>query len=357
VRIVSVVGARPQFVKAAPVSAALAGRVDEVMIHTGQHYDPEMSDTFFAELGLAEPLHHLGAGSGSHAEQTARILTGVERVLQDDRPDAVLVYGDTNSTIAAALAAAKLHVPVAHVEAGLRSFDRGMPEELNRVVTDHLSSLLFAPSPVAVDNLRAEGVTSGVHMVGDVMVDALLRARDRVAVPHPVATALGLRAGEYAVATVHRAATTDDPARLRLAVELLSRLELPVIFAVHPRTRGALERAGLLDGMERGESSVVHLLPPVSYLTMIGLMAGARAVLTDSGGMQKEAYLLGTPCVTLRDQTEWVETVEAGWNTLVGLDAARARAALASRAPLERPELYGDGHAAERIVDALLAGC
>jgi UDP-N-acetylglucosamine 2-epimerase len=351
VKVVTVVGARPQFVKAAPVSAALSGRADEVLVHTGQHYDAEMSDAFFAELNLRPPRHHLAVGSASHGEQTARMLAGVERVLLEERPRFVIVYGDTNSTLAGALAAAKLHIPVAHVEAGLRSFDRLMPEEVNRVVADHLSTYLFAPSPTAVANLHREGITKLVMDVGDVMVDALLRVRDRAVVPHPMLETLGLGTEPYAVATLHRASTTDDPAALSQAIEVLCSVPLPVLFPLHPRTRAALHHAGLRDRLEGATN--VHLLPPVSYLTMVALVSGARAVLTDSGGLQKEAYVLGTRCLTMRTETEWVETVASGWNSLIGLDPAKALAALDADPPADRPALYGDGRASERIAAAL----
>jgi len=353
-RVVTVVGARPQFIKAAPVSAALrAVGVEEVLLHTGQHYDDAMSGAFFAELGLAEPAHNLGAGSGSHAAQTARMLTGIEEVLFAESPDWVVVYGDTNSTLAGALAAAKLHIPVAHVEAGLRSFDRRMPEEVNRIVADHLATLCLAPSPAAVAHLRSEGITESVVQVGDVMVDSLHRIAASLPAVPPLAAAHGMEPGEYLVCTLHRAATTDDPARLAQAIDLLGGMGMPVIFSVHPRTRAALGRSGL----DRHLAASANVVPvgPLGYSELLGLVARARAVLTDSGGLQKEAYCLGTQCITLRAETEWVETVDAGWNSVVDLDAARARAALERGVPAgERAELYGDGHAAERIAAELL---
>jgi UDP-N-acetylglucosamine 2-epimerase len=354
VRVVTVVGARPQFVKAAPVSAALrAAGIDEALVHTGQHYDQAMSGSFFAELALPKPAHNLGVGSGSHAIQTAAMLTGINDVLVAQPPDWVLVYGDTNSTLAGALAAAKLHIPVAHVEAGLRSFDRRMPEEVNRVVTDHVATLCLAPSAVAVDNLAREGIVEGVIDVGDVMVDSVLRVTASLPDLPPLAGSYGLLPGTYAVATLHRAATTDDPERLARAIDVLAAVELPVLFSVHPRTAAALQRTGLQRRLDMARNVIA--VPPLGYGELIGLVARARVVLTDSGGLQKEAYFVGTQCLTLRAETEWVETLESGWNTLVDLDTARARAALDRGVPDSRPALYGDGHAAERIAAALHA--
>jgi UDP-N-acetylglucosamine 2-epimerase len=346
-----VVGARPQFVKAAPLSRALRRKVREVLVHTGQHYDREMSQDFFDELGIPAPDRHLGIGSGRHGEMTGRMLGALEEALLDVRPDLVVVLGDTNSTLAGALAAAKLGIPVAHVEAGLRSFDGRMPEEINRRLTDHVSSLLFCPTPAAVANLRREGIRRGVHRVGDVMKDAvvqnLARARRR---PRPSAAA---RPGEYYLATVHRQENVDDRGRLRDIVFALERLPWPVVWPVHPRTRQRMERWRI---RPRGR---VRLLPPVGYLDMLVLQEGARAVLTDSGGVQKEAFLLGRPCLTLRETTEWVETVAAGANRLVGTDPARIRRAVAllERAPSRRraasATLYGRGRASEAIAAAV----
>jgi UDP-N-acetylglucosamine 2-epimerase len=343
VRILSVVGNRPQFVKAAPLSLALreAG-IDEVVLHTGQHYDPELSQVFFEELGLAPPAIRLEAGSGTHAEQTARMLPGIERAVCDLEPGCVLVYGDTNSTLAGALAAAKAGGRVAHVEAGLRSFDRSMPEELNRMVVDRLSALLLCPSETAVENLRREGIVEGVHLVGDVMLDASLLlapvARER-------STALaeaGVEPGRYLLLTLHREANVRATALRRIA-EGLGRLGEPVVFPAHPRTRRALADAGVtLDG--------VRVLPPAGYLDFAALASQARAILTDSGGVQKEAYWYRVPCVTLRDTTEWVETVATGWNRLVGDDPDLLAEAVSAAAPgREHPDLYGDGRASKRI--------
>jgi UDP-N-acetylglucosamine 2-epimerase len=346
-RILSVVGNRPQFVKSGPLSLALRNRADEVVLHTGQHYDHELSQVFFDELGLEPPKHRLEAGSGSHAEQTARMLPGIEAAIVDDEPDLVLVYGDTNSTLAGALAAAKLHAPVAHVEAGLRSFDRAMPEELNRVLVDQLSSALFAPSDTAVANLRAEGIVDGVHQVGDVMLDANLRLAP-IARQRSQALALdGVEAGGYVLTTVHREANTREPALGRV-VEALNALEEPVVFPLHPRTARAIESQG------HRLAGHVHPRPPAGYLDFAALASQARVILTDSGGVQKEAYWYEVPCVTLRDSTEWVETVELGWNRLTGTDPDAIAEAVAEAATgATHPPLYGDGHAADLIADVL----
>jgi UDP-N-acetylglucosamine 2-epimerase len=346
-RILTVVGARPQFVKAAPVSRALRERHREFLLHTGQHYDDGMAGRFFRELGLPEPDRNLGVGSGTHAEQTARMLVGVEQAIAEWRPDLVLVYGDTNSTVAGALAAAKMGCPIAHVEAGLRSFERTMPEEINRVVADHLAAVLFCPGEQAARNLALEGITAGVHVVGDVMVDQLEAVRDRIA-RSTILDELGLEERGYILATVHRAATVDDPARLASVVGALGRLERPVVFPVHPRTRAALETRG------QQTNGAVRTVAPVGYLDMLRLQQSARLVVTDSGGVQKEAYWLGVPCVTLRDRTEWTETVDAGWNVLAGTDPDRiVDAARTLTPPTERPPLYGTSGVSRRIVERL----
>ena len=341
-RVASVVGNRPQFVKAAAVSRVLREEHEELLVHTGQHYDDEMSRVFFDELGIPAPDRELHAGSGPPGEQTARILERLEPELVAARPDLVLVYGDTNSTLAGSLAAAQARIPLAHVEAGMRSFDRSMPEELNRIVSDRVSDLLLCSTETAVANLANEGITDGVHEVGDVMADVCLQFL-------PIAEERGQAppAEPYILMTVHRAGNVDDPARLAKVVEVARALPDPVLFPVHPRTRARLEAAGLEVDAE--------LMPPLGYLDFLRLARHARAVVTDSGGVQKEAYLLETPCVTLRDTTEWVETVEAGWNVLVDLDAEAALKALEREPPAERPELYGGGHAAERIGDVLRA--
>jgi UDP-GlcNAc3NAcA epimerase len=348
VKIVSVVGARPQFIKAAALSRVLRCRHREILVHTGQHYDPQLSDVFFAELDLPTPDYYLGVGSDSHARQTARMLEGVEKVLLEERPDCVLVYGDTNSTLAGALAAAKLGLPLAHVEAGLRSYNRTMPEELNRVLTDRCADLLFCPSAIAVENLAREGMTRGVHLVGDVMYDSLLQQRQSGRLDGAALSRWELSPGEYALTTVHRAANTDDPSRLGLILTALGRLQETVVFPVHPRTRKAMLAAGL------SAPQNVRTVEPLGYVDMLLLESNARCVLTDSGGVQKEAFIFGVPCVTLRDETEWPETVDCGWNVLAGCDVERIVAAAGRQAPLsERPLVFGDGHAAEKIAEVL----
>ena len=347
-RIVTIVGNRPQFVKAAAVSRLLREAHEELLVHTGQHYDDELSSVFFEELGIPAPDRQLGAGSGSNTEQTARILAALEPVLAELQPKLALVYGDTNSTLAGALAAAQAGIPVGHVEAGMRSFDRAMPEELNRVLTDHASELLLCSTQTAVDNLAREGIQGEIHLVGDVMADVSLAFREIAAERSTILADLGLERGAYLVVTAHRAGTVDVPERLERLVALLEALPGPVVFPVHPRTRARLEAAGLL-----GRLDGVTLAPPLGYLDFLELARHARAILTDSGGVQKEAYLLGVRCVTLRDTTEWVETVEAGWNVLVDLDRDAALAAVERPLPADRPKLYGGGRAAERVCDAV----
>ena len=348
-KVVSVVGNRPQFVKAAPLSRALRARGEEILVHSGQHYDPELADLFFDELSIPSPDHALGVGAGSPLEQTAAIMLRLEGLLSVERPDMVLAYGDTTTTIATALG-----LPLAHVEAGLRAFDRTMPEEQNRVVTDHLSAMLLCPTDTAVANLAREGITEGVHQVGDVMFDACLMFAP-LARRRPGPRAFGLEPGGYLLATVHRAAATDTPEALIALVEVMEALGRPAVFPVHPRTRHRLERAGLWARLERVPG--LHLAPPVGYLDFTALLVDAQAVVTDSGGVQKEAYFQGVPCLTLRETTEWVETVQGGFNRLVGMDAGRVRAALADLTiPADRPAYYGDGHAAERIAALVAEG-
>ena len=345
-KIVTVVGARPQFIKASPVTNALQGKVEEIVIHTGQHYDEAMSSIFFSELGMPTPRYNLGIGSGHHGRQTGRMLEAIEAVLLKESPALVLVYGDTNSTLAGALAAVKLELPVAHVEAGLRSFDMRMPEELNRVITDRISKILFCPSVASVANLNAEGIRDGIHEVGDVMADALASARTRAAEESDVLRRFDLEEHGYVLATVHRAANTNDGARLCAILNALSSVSSPVILPLHPRARARIDELAL--GAEIGGN--VRIVDPLGYLDTIRLASSARVVATDSGGLQKEAYWLGVPCVTLREETEWIETVESGWNTLVGADRDAIAAAILSAArPALRPILYGDGRAAERI--------
>jgi UDP-GlcNAc3NAcA epimerase len=349
-RIVTVVGNRPQFVKAAAVSRLLRKRMDELIVHTGQHYDDELSRVFFEELNVPAPDRELDAGGGTNTAQTARILAALEPALAELRPSLVLVYGDTNSTLAGALAASQAGIAVGHVEAGMRSFDRTMPEELNRVLTDHASDLLLCSTETAMHNLKREGVRGESELVGDVMADVSLAFRDIAEERSTVLDDLGLEEGSYLVVTAHRAGNVDRPERLEALVALLEALPAPVVLPLHPRTRERLRAGGL---MERLES--ISVVPPLGYLDFLKLARHARAVLTDSGGVQKEAYLLGVPCVTLRDTTEWVETVDAGWNTLVDLDRDAALAALERHPPGQRPELYGGGRAAERVCDVLSA--
>jgi UDP-N-acetylglucosamine 2-epimerase (non-hydrolysing)/UDP-GlcNAc3NAcA epimerase len=351
-RIVTVIGNRPQFVKAAAVSRPLRERHEELIVNTGQHYDDELSRVFFEELDVPAPAVELGIGDGSATSQTWRMLEALEPVLEALEPGLVLVYGDTNSTLAGALAAAQRHVPVAHVEAGMRSFDRSMPEELNRVLTDHASDLLLCSTETAVANLAREGVAGEVQLVGDAMADVTLAFAPVAERRSRALEQQGLTPGEYLLVTAHRAGNVDDAQRLLKLVELLEALPLAAVFPLHPRTRARLESAGLLERLSGAPR--LRLVPPLGYLDFLTLTKNARAVLTDSGGVQKEAYLLGTPCVTLRDTTEWVETLETGWNVLVDLDTDAALRALERPRPAgERPELYGGGRAGERIADAL----
>jgi len=351
-KIISIVGARPQFIKAAAMSRKLQGRHEEILLHTGQHYDYEMSGIFFDGLELPQPKASLGIGSGSHGFQTGAMLKAIEDVLIAEHPDNVLVYGDTNSTLAGALAASKLSIPVVHVEAGLRSFNRRMPEEINRVVADDLSDLLLCPSQTAVTNLGAEGITRNVHLVGDVMLDVLNWATQRIAVDHSVVlNRFGLTKKAYLLATVHRSQNTDDIARLSRILSAFNSIKETIVFPVHPRARKVIIENGLRLGPQ------VILIDPVGYLDMVGLLSSARLALTDSGGLQKEAYWLGVPCLTMREQTEWVETVEAGWNALVGCDEYKiVQAARSFSPPDARPALYGDGAAADKCVDLLEHG-
>jgi UDP-N-acetylglucosamine 2-epimerase len=319
-KVVTVVGARPQFIKSAPVSRELRKVATEVLVHTGQHYDDNMSEVFFRDLELPEPDYNLGVGSGPHGVQTGEMLKRIEEVLVKEQPDYVVVYGDTNSTLAGALAAAKLHISVAHVEAGLRSFNRQMPEEINRLVTDHVSTLLFCPTKTAINNLASEGITKGVHLVGDVMYDALCHNIQIAERRSTILEHLKLRPKEYLLATVHRAENTDQPENLNNIVNAfveLTKSGQTVVFPVHPRTRNRLDTFGMND------HSNLLMIDPISYLDMLILEKHARVILTDSGGVQKEAYWLQVPCVTLRNETEWVETVERGWNVLVGTDTEK----------------------------------
>ena len=347
--IVTIVGARPQFVKAAPVSRALSPDFNEILIHTGQHYDYGMSEVFFREMEMRSPDFNLGIGGGSHGEQTGRMLIEVEKTLAAVHADCVLVYGDTNSTLAGALAAAKAGIQLAHVESGLRSYNRAMPEEINRVLTDHVSNFLFCPTDVAVENLAKEGITDGIFQVGDVMYDALLHNLSLARQRSQVLTQLGLKKGDYALATVHRAANTDDPQRLLSLLDAFRSLPTRIVFPVHPRTRGLIERLGWKPAPN------ILLLEPLGYFDILIMQENANCILTDSGGMQKESYLLGVRCITLREETEWVETVSAGWNKLVGVDKSAILDAFTSWHPSSgQLPLYGDGHSSEKIREILV---
>ncbi|WCB97042.1 UDP-2,3-diacetamido-2,3-dideoxy-D-glucuronate 2-epimerase [Baekduia alba] len=350
-KIVTVIGNRPQFVKAAAVSRLLREAHDEVIVHTGQHHDDELSAIFFAELQVPRPEHQLHIAGGTNTEQTARMLGAIGPLLQDEAPDVVLVYGDTNSTVAGGLAAAQARIPVVHVEAGMRSFDRAMPEELNRVLTDHLSDLLLVPSETAQANLARESVAGRVVLVGDVMVDVSMMFQPRARTELRALRDAGVEPGAFVLCTAHRAGNVDVPERLRRLVDILLALDEPVVLPLHPRTGARLDAAGWLD--ELAGADHVRLAPPLGYMAFTALLTNARRVLTDSGGVQKEAYFAGVPCVTLRDTTEWVETVDAGWNVLVDLDLHSALTALRETPPAARPELYGDGRAGERVVAAI----
>jgi UDP-GlcNAc3NAcA epimerase len=358
-KIVTIVGARPQFIKAAAVSRVLRERFREVLVHTGQHYDDNMSQVFFDELGIPRPDYNLGIGSGGHGAQTGAMLAAIEEVLLKEKPDRALVYGDTNSTLAGALAAVKLHVPVAHVEAGLRSFYRRMPEEINRVLTDHVADLLFCPGDAAVKNLAAEGIRTGVHLVGDVMYDATLQCAQKARQSSQILVRLGLEPGAYVLATVHRAENTDDPVRLRAimgGLRIVSQ-EMPVVLPLHPRTARAFEALGLgTRTRPEARQAGLRLVDPAGYLDMMSLEQNAAVIATDSGGVQKEAYFHRVPCVTLRAETEWVELVDSGWNELCGSSDSQvvAKTIWAARGRQGREgSWYGDGHAASRIADIL----
>jgi UDP-GlcNAc3NAcA epimerase len=361
-KLTSVVGARPQFIKVAAVSRAIHAHnraggqpIQDTLIHTGQHYDEDMSGVFFTQLGLSEPARNLGVGSGTHAEQTGAMLRGLESCFREDRPDLVLIYGDTNSTLAAALAAAKLCVPLAHVEAGLRSRNMAMPEEINRIVADKLSDFLFTATEAAQRNLAEEGLSDKIRVVGDVMFDSIRLFQDAARNLGDPLSRFGLIPGGYALATIHRAENTDRPDRLRAIFDGLAKVagRIPTFLLLHPRTRAALTRLNL------GYDSDLHIGAPVPFFEMMALEAGARLILTDSGGVQKEAYFHGVPCVTIRTETEWVETVESGWNRLAEASPAAITAVADAMLNFDRssprPDFYGDGHAAEKIVRELLA--
>lgn len=350
-RVLTIVGARPQFIKSSPFSKAVRQFHNEYLVHTGQHFDNEMSDIFFKQLGIPEPDVNLGVFGGTHAQQTSQMMMGLEKVLIEQAPDWVIVFGDTNSTLAGALVASKLQIPIAHVEAGMRSYNRTMPEEINRVLTDHVSDLLFCPTPVAVENLKQEGINKGVLLTGDIMVDAVMRNIESARANSSIHKELGLsEASNYVVATIHRPANVDIPAKLKEIFEGLGSLNFSVIFPLHPRTRKILNSTTI------PVYKNIHIIDPLGYQDMLAIVDQATVLVTDSGGLQKEAYILKTPCVTVRTETEWTETVESGWNRL----AAPERNAIVSgvqeaslQKPDSHPDFYGDGNAAKRMVAAL----
>ncbi len=352
-KVVTIVGARPQFIKAAPVSKELRkNHHQEILIHTGQHYDDEMSSVFFEELDIPEPDLNLGVGSGTHGFQTAHMLMGVEEVLQSEKPDWVIVYGDANSTLAAALAAVKLNVPLAHVEAGLRSFNREMPEERNRQLVDHCSDVFFCPTRTAIENLAREGITRAVHLVGDTMYDSVLSFGDVARQRSKILQKLDLKSGNYLLATVHRAYNTDSPEALCSILTAFAEIKEKIVFPIHPRTKESL--SGLDGALDLSQMTNVQSIKPVSYLDMLMLEQNARVILTDSGGVQKEAYFVGVPCITLRPETEWTETVESGWNVVVGAHQSDIVHAVQTIKPPQARRLdFGDGNAARRIVQIL----
>ncbi len=348
----TIVGTRPEFVQTAPVTKAIRKRHTEILVNTGQHYDDNMSAVFFSDLGIPQPDVDLDVGSGGHAAQTGQIMAKIEEVMLREKPDWVLVFGDTNSTIAAALTAAKVHIPVAHIEAGLRSYDRKMPEEINRVLTDHISDILFPPTQVAVNNLKREGITEGVRLVGDVRVDVVLGTVERAREQQPkLFEQTSLKPGEpFALATIHRASNTDDRGRLADIVGAFNTLDLPVVLPVHPRLKKMMGAFGM------DFSGNVRAIDPIGFVDMVALLDACKIVITDSGGLQKEAYMLARPGVTVRDTTEWVETVEAGWNRLTEPEDFKAAVAEALKPPpVEHPDLYGAPGVCERIVDVLEA--
>jgi UDP-GlcNAc3NAcA epimerase len=356
-KILTVVGARPQFIKAAAISrtirAGYSTQIEEVLVHTGQHFDHNMSDVFFEELGIPAPKYDLGISGGAHGVMTGRMLAAIEEVLLSERPDWVLIYGDTNSTLAAALAAAKLHIPIAHVEAGLRSFNNRMPEEINRIVADRLSTLLFCPTETAVRNLANEGIQHGVSNVGDVMFDVSLYFRQLAAERSTILADLHVEPQQFVLATCHRAENTDDPARLREIVAGLQSIarKVRLVLPLHPRTRHVLAAQGLQEAIEG-----LVVTDPLPFLDMISLEKSAAAIVTDSGGVQKEAFFFQVPCITVRDETEWVETVELGWNQVVGANRERIVAAFGAAAKgVQDVFPYGDGTAADRIVRTILS--
>lgn len=348
-KIVSIVGARPNFIKAAPVSIEIRKEFDEILIHTGQHYDYEMDRVFFEELNIPEPDYHLGVGSGYQGYQTGEMIKRIEEVLMKENPDLVLVYGDTNTTLAGAIAASKLHIKVGHVEAGLRSYDKSMPEEINRILTDHCSDLLFCPTGTAIRNLKKEGITKGIYLTGDVMVDALLQNKE-IAKKSKIIEELGLKSKQYLLATIHRQSNTDDKGNLSNIVDAFCDIGEEIVFPVHPRAEKYLKQYGFYERLKKH----VKLIKPLGYFDFLKLMNHAKKMLTDSGGVQKEAYILKVPCITLRETTEWIETVEDGWNVLVGADKEKiVKIVNEFEAGSKQRDIFGDGKASEKIKEII----
>ncbi len=354
-KILTVVGARPQFIKAAPVSREIRKSFKEILVHTGQHYDSNMSDVFFDELHIPKPDYNLEIGSGGHGEQTGHMLIELEKVVLKEKPDYILIYGDTNSTLAGALVGAKLHIPVLHVEAGLRSYNRRMPEEINRVLADQVSDVLFCPTETAVKNLKKEGITKGVYNVGDVMYDAVLYNTEIALKKSKILKNLAIKPKKYALCTIHRAENTDDKKRLTSIFNALTDSDMNIILPLHPRTKKYLNEYNLLN--KKSEKNI-KIIDPVGPLDMLALEIGAKLIITDSGGVQKEAYFMEVPCVTLRDETEWVETVESGNNVIVGADYNKIQRALKEKRKFKnsRKKYFGDGRAAKKIMKRIKEG-
>jgi UDP-GlcNAc3NAcA epimerase len=347
-KIVTILGARPQFIKASAVSYLFSSHFEEILVHTGQHYDANMSDVFFNELGIPKPTYHLNIGSGSHGAMTGAMLTAIETLLLAEKPHFVMVYGDTNSTLAGALAASKLLIPVIHVEAGLRSFNKVMPEEQNRILTDHISDILFAPTQTAIQNLKNEGITKGVHLVGDVMYDGIIHFTEIAKKRSAILSDLNLSEKQFILCTIHRAENTNDPERLRTIFNGLNAAKELIVLPLHPRTQKYLAEYGI------SIAEHIRVIEPVGYLDMIRLESAAKKIVTDSGGVQKEAFFLEIPCVTLRDETEWVETVENGWNLLVGADEEKIGEAILNFKPVSIPQKhFGSGNAAQRMIEKI----
>ena len=350
-KVVSIVGARPQFVKLAPLSKILRRNFNEIIIHTGQHYDYDLSDVFFSELKISNPDYNLEVGSGPHGKQTSQILRKIEPILIKEKPDMTIVFGDTNSTLAGALAATKLNIPISHIEAGLRSFNREMPEEINRILTDHMSDLLFVPTSTGITNLKNEGITDNVFNVGDLMFDSLLNLKDIAESKSTILEKYNLESKDYLVLTIHRPENTDNGKNLESIFSALLNSNRKIIFPLHPRTKKALQKFGMLKNLE---GSKIKVIPPVGHFDFIKLLANSKKILTDSGGIQKEAYLLKIPCVTIRRETEWIETIESGWNKLTGSSYDKILMALEDTSvPNQQESFFGDGDAATKIFNII----